>query len=95
MQMPDLAPTVSDVEIPYSMAPWLDFNFDWILIRKTPAKNVGSAKEDLKRQQGSNLDSRRQIEDVDLLTLNQEQRFASNSIQQNMDSQKIFIIVGG
>ena len=79
-KMSVLSPTGSDAEIPDDMAPQLDFNVDWLQIRKNPAAKIWYHKIIFKGQQGSNLGAQRQIEDVDLLNLNQEQRFAANMI---------------
>ena len=64
--MAGLAPTGSYYEITDNMAPRLDFNIDWIQIRKTPAEKVESAIEYSKIQLGSNLNPQHQIEDVGL-----------------------------
>ena len=93
--MAGLAPTRSDAEIPDNMTPQMDLNVDWIQIRKTPAGKVDIAKEDLRMQRGSNLNTQHQIKDFDLYTLNREQLFVANIIQQDMDSQTFIIIVGG
>ena len=55
MQMEGLAPAVSDAEIPDDMDHWLDLNVYCIQIRKTPAKKVDSAREDLRGKLGSKL----------------------------------------
>ena len=90
-----LSPKGSDAEILYNMAPWLDFNVDWLQIKNTPAKKFDSAKEYLRGKQGSNFDAQHKIKDVDLLNLNREQLFAANIMEQNMDSQILMIIMGG
>ena len=95
MQIAGLAPTGSYSEITYNMAPRMDLNIDWLQILKTPAEKVDSANWYLKIQQDSNLNSQRQIKDVDLSTLNQDQLFSANAIQQNMYSQTLMIIMRG
>ena len=43
---------------------------------------------------GYSINAQRQIEDIDILNLNQEQRFAANIIHQNMYSKILIIIMG-
>ena len=76
MQMAGMAPQTSDAAIPQDLAPRLDPNIDWVAIRVTPPELAESAGEDLNMKRSACPNAQREIGDIDMEILNDEQSFA-------------------